>query len=196
VRHGPILDGSVFDCVSGRGTTTPFIPFPRLGRLRVAGRVGAGYPEGCASGLYGIRSRPKADWTWSPSWPARHASRAPVALILPTFTYLSYGNAPKAMPARTTGTLLSRRVPIDGHQGFVGRIMTGQDGSPVMLSRARLCCRCALEPAVGIVPDHMAASWLTRISAGSTCSLTKTCTRRTEALAGHSGCRNGNHPEN
>ncbi len=199
---GPFWDGSVFDWRQRPGHyNAVHFHSDDLADCGWPDALALEIPQGCASGLYGISLETENGSDVVPFVVrARRASRAPVALLLPTFTYLSYGNAPTAMRGPNHGiTFYPDESPVDGHSGF-GRSHYDRhkDGSPVMLSsrlRPVLSMRFASLP-WGIVPDTWLLTWL-RQQFGQVDVLTDEDLHRegTDALAGHRVVVTGNHPE-
>lgn len=158
-------------------------------------------PRDCPSGLYGISLETERGSDVVP-FVVRSpiGSRAPVALLLPTFTYLSYGNAPMVMRGPDHGIAsYPDEQPVDGHPGF-GRSHYDRhdDGSPVMLSsrlRPVLSMRFGSLP-WGLIPDTWLLTWLTQ-QYGQVDVLTDEDLHRDgiDALAGHRVVVTGNHPE-
>ncbi len=199
---GPFWDGSAFDwrqrpdqynAVHFHADDLSDCNWPDSARLAV--------PEDCPSGLYALSLRTESGEEDVPfivrSRPER---RSPVALLLPTFTYLSYGNAPQEMRGPDHGVAAyPDEEPIDGQPGF-GRSHYDRfsDGSPVMLSsrlRPVLSMRFGSLP-WGLVPDSWLLTWLTA-RYGQVDVLTDEDLHREglDAIAGHRVVVTGNHPE-
>lgn len=199
---GPFWDGSVFDwrqrpehynAVHFHADDLSDCRWPDAALLDI--------PEDCPSGLYGVELKTGQSVDVVPFVVrARPADRAPVALLLPTFTYLSYGNAPSAMRGPDHGVALyPDEAPIDGHPGF-GRSHYDRhdDGAPVMLSsrlRPLTSMRFGSLP-WGIIPDTWLLTWL-RDNFGQIDLLTDEDLHRDglDALTGHRLVITGNHPE-
>lgn len=164
--------------------------------------AGIAIPEDCPSGLYALSLETERGAADVVPFVVRSqmGSRSPVALLLPTFTYLSYGNAPQEMRGPDHGVKsYPDEVSIDGHPGF-GRSHYDRyaDGSPVMLSsrlRPVLSMRFGSLP-WGLVPDTWLLTWLTQ-RYGQVDVFTDEDLHREglDALVGHRVVVTGNHPE-
>ena len=131
---------------------------------------------------------------------AAGAARREVALLLPTYTYLAYANAPAAMRGPPIGSDDGddeRALAVDAVYGR-STYERYRDGSPVMCSAARrplLSMRFGARP-WGFVPDCWIAAWLER-EHGEFDVLTDEDLHRdgAAALAGVRVLVTGNHPE-
>lgn len=199
---GPFWDGTVFDWRQGpHHYNAVHFHCDDLADCRWPDAVALDVPETCASGLYGLsleteRGRDVVPFVIRP----RKESRAPVALLLPTFTYLSYGNAPLAMRGPDYGVpSFPDEAPIDGHPRFgISHYDRHSDGSPSMLSsrlRPLLSMRFGSLP-WGMIPDTWLLSWL-RQHVGQVDVLTDEDLHREglDAVVGHRVVITGNHPE-
>ncbi|MFC2967734.1 N,N-dimethylformamidase beta subunit family domain-containing protein [Acidimangrovimonas pyrenivorans] len=202
VITGPFWDGSAFDwrlrpehynAVHFHADDLSDCGWPDAALLDI--------PADCPSGLYGAELKTEKGTDVVPFVVrARPAEREPVALLLPTFTYLSYGNAPPAMRGPDHGiAAYPDEAPIDGHPGF-GRSHYDRhdDGAPVMLSsrlRPVTSMRFGSLP-WGITPDTWLYTWL-RDRFGQIDLLTDEDLHRDglDALSGHRLVITGNHPE-
>lgn len=158
-------------------------------------------PGGAVSGLYAVGLETDAGRDLIPFViRAPHAARARVAMLLPTFTYLSYANAPPDMRGPDIGPLdMPDEGGVSGQAGF-GRSHYERhaDGSPVMLSsplRPLTSVRFQTRP-WGIVVDGWVLGWL-RQQVEQVDLLCDQDLHRDglQALAGYDVVVTGNHPE-
>lgn len=199
---GPFWDGTVFDW-RGRPEHYNAIHFHSddLADCRWPDVASFKIPDDLASGLYTVALETETSTDFVPFVVrARREVRSPVALLLPTFTYLSYGNAPPAMRGPDFGIEpYPCEVAVEGHPDF-GRSHYERyaDGSPVMLSsrmRPLVSMRFGTRP-WGLVPDGWLLTWL-RSEVGQVDILTDEDLDREglDALYGHRVIVTGNHPE-
>lgn len=199
---GPFWDGSAFDWRQRPGHyNAVHFHADDLSDCGWPDAIALEIPDDCPSGLYGAELKTDKGVDVVPFVVrARPAERAPIALLLPTFTYLSYGNAPPEMRGPDHGIACYRdETPVDGHPGF-GRSHYDRhdDGAPVMLSsrlRPVTSMRFGSQP-WGIVPDTWLLTWL-RQNFGQIDVLTDEDLHRDglDALTGHRLVITGNHPE-
>ncbi len=199
---GPFWDGSCFDWRQ-RPEHYNAVHFHAddLSDCRWPDTLAVEVPDACPSGLYAVALETETSTDVVPFVVRpRPDQRAPIALLLPTFTYLSYGNAP--LPMRGPDHEIRAypdEVAIDGHPRF-GRSHYDRhdDGAPVMLSsrlRPVVSMRFGSLP-WGIIPDTWLLTWLEQ-NFGQIDILTDEDLHRegAGALNGHQVVITGNHPE-
>jgi len=159
-------------------------------------------PQSMASGVYAVKIECGGETDMIPFWvrPGPMTAPKPLAVLVPTFTYLAYANAPDAMRGPNYAALSYAEEAVrDAHPEF-GRSLYDRhlDGSGVSLSSRRrpiLSLRGETRP-WGFPADSLITAWLADQSRDFDVLTDEDLDREGyEALAPYRCVITGNHPE-